>query len=317
MNFFKKNIGRPSQDELLLVKAIEQLAIQKGISYEDIPEFHTLDELIEATQLLESFPDNQPVQASEEIPLEEQPQSEPLLSEPPETEVIEHPSFQQGESIIDEPLVNAFEDELVNEAPKFIADDYNPFADPIIERSYTKQQEQESAQQDSQEEELILEEAKNSTLADLPDHTKRRAAEQTANTLLKGYAQLIPQPFKWFTKIREQKIEKMAFDGELDLSIEVSDGVTFEDYMRQTNEQIDEIFKVDEDTLADIREPLIEVLMEQNLELTPAQRLMAAIFSHLAQMMAVALKLRAQNNRILSYQKHLTHLYSNKGAAAA
>src|SRR3990167_6858868 len=144
MNFFKKNIGRPSQDELLLVKAIEQLAIQKGISYEDIPECHTLDELIEATQLLESFPDNQPVQASEEIPLEEQPQSEPLLSEPPETEVIEHPSFQQGESIIDEPLVNAFEDELVNEAPKFIADDYNPFADPIIERSYTQQQEKEA-----------------------------------------------------------------------------------------------------------------------------------------------------------------------------
>src|SRR3989338_2077711 len=285
MNFFKKNIGRPSQDELLLVKAIEQLAIQKGISYEDIPEYHTLDELIEATQLLESFPDNQPVQASEEIPLEEQPQSEPLLSEPPETEVIEHPSFQQAES--------------------------------IIERSSTQQQEQESAQQDSQEEELIFEEAKNSTLADLPDHTKRRAAEQTANTLLKGYAQLIPQPFKWFTKIREQKIEKMAFDGELDLSIEVSDGVTFEDYMRQTNEQIDEIFEVDEDTLADIREPLIEVLMEQNLELTPAQRLMAAIFSHWAQMMAVALKVRAQNNRILSYQKHLTHLYSNKGAAAA
>src|SRR3989338_3072915 len=52
-------------------------------------DFNILDELIEATQLLESFPDNQPVQASEEIPLEEQPQSEPLLSEPPETEVIE------------------------------------------------------------------------------------------------------------------------------------------------------------------------------------------------------------------------------------
>ena len=100
----------------------------------------------------------------------------------------------------------------------------------------------------------------------------------------------------------------MAFDGELDVSIEVSEGLTFDDYMRQTNEQIDEIFEVQEETIAEIRESLIEVLMEQELELTPTQRLTMAVLSHLIQMLTVALKLRKQNNRILSYQQHLTHL---------
>ncbi len=132
---------------------------------------------------------------------------------------------------------------------------------------------------------------------------------------MKGYAQLAPIPFKWMSKFPESKIEKMAFNGQLDLSIEVSEGVSFDDYMKQTNEQLDEIFEVDSDTLNDIREPLIEVLMEQNMELTPTQRLIAAVLSHLTQMFTVAFKLRQQNNRILAYQKHLTYL--SQGAKVA
>lgn len=313
MTFYKKSVGRPTHEELMIIEKIEKIILEKGIPLDAVPECTNLNELIEAKIYLDNYSIESAI--NEDEPIHEIEQE--LIEEIQDNDTLdESDTFENDESKIVEKSV--FEQETDFSKPQFIADNYNPFEDPIIERSYSQAQAQETSQQlDSDEEELVLDEAKNPALADLPDHTKRRAAEQTANTLLKGYAQIVPAPFKWFAKMPEQKIEKMAFDGEIDLSIEVSDGVTFEDYMRQSNEQIDEIFEVDEDTLADIREPLIEVLMEQNLELTPAQRLMAAIFSHLAQMFTVALKLRNQNNRILSYQKHLTHLYSNKGEMAA
>ncbi|TSJ41280.1 hypothetical protein [Fluviicola chungangensis] len=307
MDFYKRaSVGRPSADEQMMIDAIKSLIEQKQIPPERIPDCHSLDELVELKQFLESY--------EPETDFSEEFEDEPSFEEQGTDEELE-PSFETGPTAIDEPDSDIPAERFEDNPDMFISDNYSPFAEPIIERSYNQAGGGSTAPIMEDEEPLDLEVAKGNPLSDLPPHTKRRAAEQTADTLLKGYAQFAPIPFKWMSKFPESKIEKMAFNGEIDLSIEVSEGVTFDDYMKQTNEQLDEIFEVDTDTLSDIREPLIEVLMEQNMELTPTQRLIAAVLSHLMQMFTVAFKLRQQNNRILAYQKHLTYL--SQGAKVA
>jgi hypothetical protein len=299
MNFFKK-VGRPSEEEQMMIQAIERIIAAKGIPEDEIPECQSLEDLVEVKTLLESYdppgmvPGDEPEAAPEPFAVFEEETEEPIPYA--------------------EPLEDWQPDESPGDDQQFIADDYDPFSDPIIERSYTKGQPTGTNGEAPDEDGLNLEETK-PQLGDLPPAAKRRAAEQTADALLKGYARFAPMPFKWMAKISEGKVEKLAFNGELDLSLEVSEGVTFEDYMRQTNAQIDEIFEVEKETLDEIREPLIEVLLEQQLELTPTQRLTMAILSHLTQMFTVALNLRQQNNRILSYQKNLTAML--KGAKVA
>lgn len=316
MSFYKRTgVGRYTIEEQAMVEAIERLIAEKGIDPQLVPECNTLDDLIGVKQLLESYSVQEAEEPEPETAFQDEGNEQPAAPEQEEFEDSENWNETEvpGEDETGIPAADEPDDE-----PRFISDDYNPFADPIIERSYnTAEGITEQAEADPEEEPLILEDAKTTPLADLPPATKRRAAEQTAATLLKGYSQIAPMPFKWLAKLPEEKIEKMAFNGELDLSIEVQEGVTFDDYMKQTNAQIDEIFEVDDETLADIREPLIEVLMEQDLQLTPTQRLVAAVISHLSQMLMVALKLRNQNNRILSYQKHLTYLSKGGQVAAA
>lgn len=313
MDFYRKNgVGRMTTEEQALIDGIKKVVAEKGINPDVIPQCNTIDDLIFWKQFVDEM-DDHPDKKKPEEDFEEELDDEPIE----EAELTE-----ENEPVLEEEQTPEIEPDFIpssetfEEHPdEFIADNYTPFSDPIIERSYNQSGGSSISPVDEDEEQLELEESKGSPLSDLPPHTKRRAAEQTADTLLKGYAQLAPIPFKWMSKFPESKIEKMAFDGQLDLSIEVSDGVTFDEYMKQTNEQLDEIFEVDSDTLNDIREPLIEVLMEQNMELTPTQRLIAAVLSHLTQMFTVAFKLRQQNNRILAYQKHLTYL--SQGAKVA
>lgn len=311
MDFYKKNgAGRPTIEEQALIDGIKRVVAEKGINPDAIPPCSTIEDLIYAKQFVDELDDHPDrVQFEEDFEEDEQPFEETDLAEEPQT-------LFEDETISEvEPESGSSAERFEQNPDEFVADDYNPFADPIIERSYNQANGGSVAPAMDDEDGLELEESKGNPLSDLPPHTKRRAAEQTADTLLKGYAQLAPIPFKWMSKFPESKIEKMAFNGQIDLSIEVSEGVSFDDYMKQTNEQLDEIFEVDSDTLNDIREPLIEVLMEQNMELTPTQRLIAAVLSHLTQMFTVAFKLRQQNNRILAYQKHLTYL--SQGAKVA
>lgn len=311
MDFYKKNgAGRPTIEEQALIDGIKRVVAEKGINPDAIPPCSTIDDLIYAKQFVDELDDHPDrVQFEDDFEEDEQPFEETDLTEEPQT-LFEEEAISEVE-----PESGSSAERFEQNPDEFVADDYNPFADPIIERSYNQANGGSVTPVMDDEDGLELEESKGNPLSDLPPHTKRRAAEQTADTLLKGYAQLAPIPFKWMSKFPESKIEKMAFNGQIDLSIEVSEGVSFDDYMKQTNEQLDEIFEVDSDTLNDIREPLIEVLMEQNMELTPTQRLIAAVLSHLTQMFTVAFKLRQQNNRILAYQKHLTYL--SQGAKVA
>ena len=315
MNYYKK-IGSRNEEEQALLQAIEQTIEEKGIPRKEIPECNSIDDLIEVKHLIDAYvPDVVEIQE----PLEEElvddnsavDQIEEVELAPIEPPEDTDEDFEPHEEIIDHVDQDDQSDQPSFD-PGFISEGYDPFADPIVERSYNNEPEVEAL---SDHAEVDLDEAEDILEENPTERTKRKAARQTANAILKGYAKLIPKPFKWMAKVSESKVEKLSFAGVIDLNLEVSDGVTFDQYVKETNEQVDEIFEVDEDTLEEIREPLEEVLMEQDMELTPKQRLGMAVISHLMQMLTLALKLRSQNNRILAYQKELTKRSYNQGAA--
>lgn len=336
MEYFKK-VGKPTTEEQAVIEQIERLLREKQIPYTELPMCNNLDDLLEVLGLLDAYVPDQEVQTlpatenteekvdDQEIDHADQNGLQPKNNEQEQQENDSSPVevVAEGSTVSNENNVSATNGDsgpAQTTAPKFVAQDYDPFSDEIKMRSYNSNGANQKSTTEQGGSQSITEQSGSDNLEEAPidnlnPKTKRRVAEQTADTILKGYSRLAPKPFKWLAKIDEEKIEKMHFEGEIDITLEVSSGTTFEDYVRQTNEKVDELLEVDEDTLEEIREPLIEVLMEQKLELTPQQRLGMAVVSHLVQMFSVAMSLRKQNNRILEYQKRMTILGAKAKAA--
>ncbi len=134
-------------------------------------------------------------------------------------------------------------------------------------------------------------------LEDLSPAQKRKAAEKTADAILQMYCKFAPMPFKAWASFSDNKVQKMVYDGRLDLNMQVENGVTVKDFIDGTNEQVEEIFEVSEETKQEIKDPLIDVLLEQEIALTPTQRLLLAVGSHVVQMGFSAYQL-SQNNKM-------------------
>jgi hypothetical protein len=151
-------------------------------------------------------------------------------------------------------------------------------------------------------------------LQDLTPAQKRKSAEKTAEALLSMYCQFVPMPFiKWST-FSEGKIQKMVFENKLDLSMQLENNVSVKDYIDGVNEQAQEVFKVSDETKEEIKDPLIDVLLEQDLALTPTQRLMLAVGGHLVTMGFSAFQL-AQNNKQALETFEKFHIQMNKQQA--
>lgn len=133
-------------------------------------------------------------------------------------------------------------------------------------------------------------------LEDLSPAQKRKSAEKTAEALMDMYGKFAPLPFKSWAKISDRKVQQMIFNQEIDPNMEVERGVTVQNYIDAQNEEVEDIFTVDEDTKESIKDPLIDVLMEQEMALTPTQRLMMAVGSHVVSMGFAAYQL-SQNNK--------------------
>ena len=136
-------------------------------------------------------------------------------------------------------------------------------------------------------------------LQDLTPAQKRKAAEKTADALLGMYAQFIPMPFIKLSSFNEGTIQKKVFNNQLDLSMQLENNVSVKDYIDGVNEQAQEVFKVTEETKEEIKDPLIDVLLEQDLALTPTQRLMFAIGGHILTMGFSAYQLNQNNKQAL------------------
>ncbi len=134
-------------------------------------------------------------------------------------------------------------------------------------------------------------------LDDLSPAQKRKSAEKTADAILQMYSKFAPLPFKSWASFKDTTIQKMVIDGRLDLNMQLENGVTVKDYIDSQNEQVEDIFEVTEETQQEIKDPLVEVLLEQEIALTPTQRLMIAVGSHVVQMGFSAYQL-SQNNKI-------------------
>jgi len=134
-------------------------------------------------------------------------------------------------------------------------------------------------------------------LQDLSPQQKRKSAEKTADAILSMYCNFAPLPFKKWASFNDTKIQKMVFEDKLDMNMQLENNVTVRDYIKSTNEQVDEIFEVSDETREEIKDPLVDVLLEQDLALTPTQRLLFAVGGHVLQMGFSAYQL-AQNNKI-------------------
>ena len=154
-------------------------------------------------------------------------------------------------------------------------------------------------------------------LQDLSPQQKRKSAEKTAEAILNLYCNFAPLPFKKWASFNDSTVNKLVFEDKLDMNMQLEDNVTVKDYIKGTNEQVEEIFQVTDETREEIKDPLIDVLLEQDLALTPTQRLLFAVGGHVLQMGFSAYQL-SQNNKVAleTFQKYHDQLKSQRPSGA-
>lgn len=137
----------------------------------------------------------------------------------------------------------------------------------------------------------------NPKLDDLSASQKRKAAEKTADALITTYANLVPVPFKKISSFSIRKLEKRHINDEIDMNMRImDDGTTILDYCKGVNEQADETFIITKEMQDEIKEPLIDVLLENNFALTPTQRLIMVVGGQVVQMGITAIQFMQQNS---------------------
>jgi hypothetical protein len=141
----------------------------------------------------------------------------------------------------------------------------------------------------------------NPALDDMPKGEKRKAAKKTADALITTYARVFPYPFKKISDFNMNKMERLDMAGELDLKMVVTeDGQTVRQHMESVNRQVDEVFVVTEEMQEELKEPLVDLLMEQELALTPTQRLMMIVGGQAVQFTTAAIQIALSNRQALN-----------------
>jgi len=136
----------------------------------------------------------------------------------------------------------------------------------------------------------------NPDLQDLDEAQKRKAAKKTADVILASYQKFAPMPFIKIASFNMNKMNKLDMSGKIRLSMPVTeDGSKVGQYMLGNNENVKEVFQVTEDMKKELKDPLVDVLMEQNLALTPTQRLMIAAGGQLMQFTVQSVQILMQN----------------------
>jgi hypothetical protein len=206
-----------------------------------------------------------------------------------------------------------------------ISGDYDPFQEKIIERDYatnpisqvggapqpvveTEIAEPEYKQplvdpnvvsEGAKPDDTVKEKAPvNPALKELSEPEKRKAAKQTSKMLVHSYCQLAPKPFIHISSFSIPKMEKMAMNKEIDMDMRLQTGetsfTTVKEYATENNAQVEEVFKVKEETREAIEDALTDVLMEQGMALTPTQMLGYLLVSHLTEMTMATFSLVGQ-----------------------
>lgn len=139
----------------------------------------------------------------------------------------------------------------------------------------------------------------NASMQDMDPAAKKRAFEQTADAIMSAYGQYIPPIFAGYAKIDDYNFDKLVYEGKIDPRMNIGNGTTVSQWKTAANEQADQIFAMSKEQHDSIREPLVEVLMENNFSLTPMQRLLIAVGMHVGSMGYAAYKISKENKMIL------------------
>jgi hypothetical protein len=147
-------------------------------------------------------------------------------------------------------------------------------------------------------------ESNHSTTAETTTETpkeKRKNAAKMADTLIMVYKENVPLLFKAVAKFNEGKISRMELNGEIDRNMPIMrDGTTVGMYVSQVNAQIDKNFVITDEQAKEIREPLIDWLMEKDLKLTPSQRLAIAVGGQMVSFGLAAIQQWQQNRHAMN-----------------
>jgi len=156
----------------------------------------------------------------------------------------------------------------------------------------------------------------NPELKDMSKAQKTREAEKLANGLIFHYSLYVPMLFKSWASFNERKVEQLAIEDKIDLNqvFDIGREITAKEYMVGVNAEVERAFSVSDERKESIREPLIEVLIEQGMVLTATQRLFLAIGSDMTERLMLAVKIFQQNNKILDHmvQKHAENKEARK-----
>lgn len=135
--------------------------------------------------------------------------------------------------------------------------------------------------------------------AEMPEHfaqmsegEQRRNAEKSATVYLRNYQQLMPIPFVMISSFNMRKMKKLHDKGEIDLNMPIrEDGTTTHSYMDSYNKKVIKVFEISDEMAEELREPLVDVLMESGFVPSPMVRLCMAAAPHLAKFGQEAVKL--------------------------
>jgi hypothetical protein len=112
---------------------------------------------------------------------------------------------------------------------------------------------------------------------------KRDAVEKTADAILQTGKSILPLPFIMLGTINTNKIEDMHDEGLIDKFSEVPEHeMPLIDFAKAFNMQVQDNMQITDEEIETLREPLIDVLDEKQIALTPTQRLIGAVVSVLA-----------------------------------
>jgi hypothetical protein len=140
----------------------------------------------------------------------------------------------------------------------------------------------------------------NPKLQDLSPSQKRKAVEKTADALIAAYANYVPIPFKYMSSFNMRKLEARHMNDELDKDMVVmDDGTTVFSYCENVNQQVEQTFVITKEMQDEIRDPLIDVLLENNAALTPTQRLILAVGGQIVQMGITSIQFMNQNKHAI------------------
>ena len=242
--------------------------------------------------------------------------------------------MEQNEDIdISDVDYNESEKTSLNEPKSPLGQSYNPFAESVEEKAYRSVKLEDSPNigeisepvferptfQDlvKENEEQVEEDGlggesdpfSQDEIRELPDKQKDDAAKGLVEQTLNMYA-LGCKGLGTLAKIKEKKVDNLAQEGAIDLSlripIDAHTSVSVPQVVQGFNSEIDDAFEVDEDFKDSVRPAMNRVFVKRGWGMTDEQTLMLAFGMDLAQKGEIVLKLRKEGDMQLKKFMEMT-----------